>query len=148
MSIFSDIIIKIELFNFNNLMSEEQRIISDEGQYNVPLESIDGSGHDINIRYLFLDSNEYGNRSELEIKKIKLLNESLDILFDIYTYAQQLEHGNIQPSFIGGGGMSYEELVKNDAPPDGYEDGVDNEDISSVLEIDGITDNMDTMGLL
>jgi len=140
MSNISDIISKIELFNFNNIMSEEQRIISDEGQLNVPLESIDGSGNDINIRYLFIDSNEYGNRSELEIKKIKLLNESLDILFDIYTYAKQIEHSNIQPSFIGGG-MSFEELVKNDAPPDGYEDGVDNE------EIDDITDNMDTMGL-
>lgn len=149
MSNLSDIISRIEKFNFDYIVSDEG-ILSDEGVYNVPLENND------NVRYLFSDSNEFGKRSELEVKKIKMMNDSLEILFDIYTYASQLDP-NYYARLMGVDMREqYEqEAILDDAPPDGGinesepEQVVEQEDSQKTVDIDveDLSENMDTMGL-
>ena len=147
MSNLSDIISRIEKFNFDYIVSDEG-ILSDEGVYNVPLENND------NVRYLFSDSNEYGKRTPQEIKKIKMMNDSLEILFDIYTYASQLDP-NYYARLMGVDMREqYEqEAILDDAPPDGGESEpqqvVEQEDSQKTVDIDveDLSENMDTMGL-
>tara|TARA_X000000950_G_scaffold15348_1_gene16634 strand:+ start:5459 stop:5905 length:447 start_codon:yes stop_codon:yes gene_type:complete len=148
MSNLSDIISRIEKFNFDYIVSDEG-ILSDEGVYNVPLENND------NVRYLFSDSNEFGKRSQQEIKKIKMMNDSLEIMFDIYTYASQLDP-NYYARLMGVDMREqYEqEAVLDDAPPDGGIESepqqvVEQEDSQKTVDIDveDLSENMDTMGL-
>ena len=148
MSNLSDIVSRIEKFNFDYIVSDEG-ILSDEGVYNVPLENND------NVRYLFSDSNEFGKRSPQEIKKIKMMNDSLEILFDIYTYASQLDP-NYYARLMGVDMREqYEqEAVLNDAPPDGGIESepqqvVEQEDSQKTVDIDveELSENIDTMGL-
>ena len=147
MSNLSDIVSRIEKFNFDYIVSDEG-ILSDEGVYNVPLENND------NVRYLFSDSNEFGKRSPQEIKKIKMMNDSLEILFDIYTYASQLDP-NYYARLMGVDMREqYEqEAVLDDAPPDG---GIESEPQQVVeqdsqktvdIDVEDLSENMDTMGL-
>lgn len=139
-----DLISRIESFNFNFIISEGQ-IVSDEGVYNVPLENND------NVRYLYMDSNEYGNRSELEIKKIKMMNESLEIMFDIYTYAHRLDP-NYYAKLMGHDPREQheQEAILNDAPPDGDDvDGdscVDSE-MTVDIEVEDLADHMNDVEL-
>ena len=149
MSNLSDIISRIEKFNFDYIVSEGG-ILSDEGVYNVPLENND------NVRYLFSDSNEFGKRTPQEVKKIKMMNDSLEILFDIYTYASQLDP-NYYARLMGVDMREqYEqEAILDDAPPDGGinesepEQVVEQEDSQKTVDIDveDLSENMDTMGL-
>ena len=148
MSNLSDIVSRIEKFNFDYIVSDEG-ILSDEGVYNVPLENND------NVRYLFSDSNEFGKRSPQEIKKIKMMNDSIEILFDIYTYASQLDP-NYYARLMGVDMREqYEqEAVLNDAPPDGGIESepqqvVEQEDSQKTVDIDveELSENIDTMGL-
>lgn len=127
----SDMVSEIEQINFNYILSDE-RIITDEGQGNAPLED-DEMSH---VQYLYVDSNEYGNRSPLEIKKIKMINELLEFVFKVYIYANELDP-NYYPRLMGYNPREqYEqEAVINDAPPDGHE--VDpNSTIDSEMTVD------------
>ena len=145
-----DIVSSIEKFNFDYIVSEGG-ILSDEGVYNVPLENND------NVRYLFSDSNEFGKRSELEVKKIKMLNDSLEILFDIYTYASQLDpnyYARLMGASIDMREQYEQEAILDDAPPDGGIESepqqvVNDEDSQKTVDIDveDLSENMDTMGL-
>jgi len=110
----------IELFNFNYIISNDS-VISDEGTYNVPHENNN------NARYLYMDSNEYGNRSPYEIKKIKMLNDAMEIIQTIYSLASTVDE-NFYPKLMTN--SDYEHQIKNDAPPDGGADG------DSDLELD------------
>ena len=148
MSNLSDIVSRIEKFNFDYIVSEGG-ILSDEGVYNVPLENND------NVRYLFSDSNEFGKRTPQEVKKIKMMNDSLEILFDIYTYASQLDP-NYYARLMGVDMREqYEqEAILDDAPPDGGLESepqqvVEQEDSQKTVDIDveDLSENMDTMGL-
>ena len=150
MSNLSDIISKIEKLNFDYIVSDGG-ILSDEGVYNVPLENND------NVRYLFSDSNEFGKRSVLEVKKIKMMNDSLEILFDIYTYASQLDpnyYARLMGASIDMREQYEQEAILDDAPPDGGIESepqqvVNDEDSQKTVDIDveDLLENMDTMGL-
>tara|TARA_Y100001938_G_C7956190_1_gene361840 strand:+ start:332 stop:784 length:453 start_codon:yes stop_codon:yes gene_type:complete len=150
MSNLSDIVSRIEKFNFDYIVSEEG-ILSDEGVYNVPLENND------NVRYLFSDSNEFGSRNPLEVKKIKMMNDSLEILFDIYTYASQMDpnyYARLMGASIDMREQYEQEAILDDAPPDG---GVESEPQQVVeqqdsqktvdIEVEDLSETMDTMGL-
>lgn len=146
----SDIVSRIDKFNFNNFV-KDGGIITDEGVYNVPLENND------NVRYLFSDSNEFGKRSPQEVKKIKMLNDSLEILFDIYTYASQLDpnyYARLMGASIDMREQYEQEAILDDAPPDGCIESepqqvVNDEDSQKTVDIDveDLSENMDTMGL-
>jgi hypothetical protein len=154
MSNLFEVISKIEKLNFDYLISDQQ-IVSDEGVYNVPLENSE------NVRYLFSDSNEFGNRSELEIKKIKMLNESLEIIFDMYAFARQHDP-NYYPYMMGADPREqYEqEAILDDAPPDGVQpDGVqpdgddvdgdscDDSEMTIDIEVEDLADTMNDVEL-
>ena len=148
MSNLSDIISRIEKFNFDYIVSDEG-ILSDEGVYNVPLENND------NVRYLFSDSNEFGKRSPQEIKKIKMMNDSIEIMFDIYTYASQLDpnyYARLMGSSIDMREQYEQEAILDDAPPDGgieSEPVVEQQDSQKTvdIELEDLSETMDTMGL-
>lgn len=112
-----DIVQDIEIFNFDYILSDE-RVITDEGQGNAPLEDDEMS----NVQYLYVDSNESGNRSPLEIKKIKMINKLLDIVFRVYLYGNELDP-NYYPRLMGYDPREQyeEEAILNDGPPDGHE---------------------------
>lgn len=149
MSNLSDIVSRIEQFHFDYFV-KDGGILSDEGVYNVPLENND------NVRYLYHDSNEYGKRSPLEVKKIKMLNDSVELLFDIYTYASQIDP-NYYARLMGASidREQYEqEAILDDAPPDGGIESepqqvIEHEDSQKTVDIDveDLSENMDTMGL-
>ena len=113
----------IELFNFNYIIADdvELNVISDEGPYNVPLENNN------NVRYLYMDSNEYGNRSPDEIKKIKMLNDAMEIILNIYSFTSTIDE-NFYPKLMTN--SDYDHQIKMDAPPDDVVDG------DSDLELD------------
>ena len=77
MSSLFDIQQKLEMIYFKYIFNEEYNIISDEGLYNVPLENNN------NIRYIFNDTKDYGNRSIDEQNKLLFLNETMDLLDDL-----------------------------------------------------------------
>jgi len=106
----------IELFNFNYIIADdmELNVISDEGPYNVPLENNN------NVRYLYMDSNEYGNRSPDEIKKIKMLNDAMEIILNIYSFTSTIDE-NFYPKLMTN--SDYDHQIKMDAPPDDVVDG-------------------------
>jgi hypothetical protein len=149
MSNLFEVISRIEKLNFDYLISDEQ-IVSDEGVYNVPLENNE------NVRYLFTDSSEHGNRSELEIKKIKMLNESLEIIFDIYTFARQHDP-NYYPYMMGADPREqYEqEAILDDAPPDGVQpdgddvdgDSCDDSEMTVDIQVEELVDTMNDVEL-
>jgi len=106
----------IELFNFNYIIADdmELNVISDEGPYNVPLENNN------NVRYLYMDSNEYGNRSPDEIKKIKMLNDAMEIILNIYSFTSTIDE-NFYPKLMTN--SDYDHQIKMDATPDDVVDG-------------------------
>jgi len=140
MANLSNVISKIEAFNFNYIISEEQ-VVTDEGAYNVPLEKNN------NVRYLYKDSNEYGSRTELEIKKIKMINDCMEIMSEIYTYASGLD-ASFDYRFKKYESIKeqYEQAIFNDAPPDGgTDDGVDGdscEDSEMTIDVDDLSEQM------
>ena len=128
-----DIVQDIERFNFNYIVSD-QRVITDEGRGNAHLEDEEMS----TIQYLYVDSKECGNRSPLEIRKLKMINELLEIVFNVYLYGNQLDP-NYYPRLMGYDPREQyeEEAVLNDAPPDGHEvDGDSCVDSEMTVDID------------
>ena len=114
---------KIELLLFNYIVSEDG-IINDEGQYNVPLE------YDNNVRYTYEDSNDYGERSITEQKRIKFLNEVMDILSDVHLYIHQTDPLNkpiypLPQKLEEMKKKEFERIVENDSPPDDVPDEVE-----------------------
>ncbi len=83
----STILQKIELLMFNNLISDNS-IIEDDGTYNIPMEN-----HN-NQRYSYVDDKEYGQRTEIEQKKILFLNDVMDIFSDLHQYIHENEPDN------------------------------------------------------
>jgi hypothetical protein len=75
----SDIQHKIEMLMFNHMVADGH-IIDDEGVFNVPVET----GN--NVRYTFTDTCEYGQRSDIDIKKLLFLNEAMEIMTDLHLY--------------------------------------------------------------
>ena len=141
-----DVVQEIEQFNFNYIISDE-RVITDEGQGNVPLEDDEMS----NVQYLYIDSNERGNRSQLEIKKIKMINELLEIVFKVYVYANELDP-NYYPRLMGYDPREqYEqEAVLNDAPPDGHEvdpNSTLDSEMTVDIDVEDLAEHMDDIGL-
>lgn len=141
-----DIVQDIERFNFDYILSDE-RVITDEGQGNAPLED-DEMSH---VQYLYVDSNESGNRSPLEIKKIKMINELLEIIFRVYVYSNEIDP-NYYPRLMGYDPREqYEqEAVLNDAPPDGHEvdpnSSLDSE-MTVDIDVEDLAEHMDEIGL-
>jgi len=128
---------KIEMLLFNHIVSEEG-IINDEGQYNVPLE------FDNNVRYTYEDTNDYGERSVSEQKRIKFLNEVMDLLSDVHLYIHLSDPLNKPMYFLPQKledmkNKEFEKMVKDDAPPDCTEDGTD--------EVDILNDNIEAMSI-
>jgi len=141
-----DIVQDIEQFNFNYILCEE-RVITDEGQGNAPLEDDEMS----NVQYLYVDSNEHGNRSPLEIKKIKMINELLEIVFNVYIYGNQLDP-NYYPRLMGYDPREQceQEAVLNDAPPDGHEvdpNSTLDSEMTVDIDVEDLAEHMDDIGL-
>ena len=63
-------------------------------EFNVPLE------YDNNVRYTYEDSNDYGKRSVVEQKRIKFLNEVMDLLSDVHLYIHQTDNTNKPMYFV------------------------------------------------
>ena len=74
-----NIVSKIEFLMFNYLIADDS-IISDEGTFNIPMQN-----HN-NQRYSFIDDKNYGERSDIEEKKIVFLNETMEILENLHAY--------------------------------------------------------------
>jgi hypothetical protein len=89
----SDIQHKIEMLMFNHMVTEGH-IIDDEGVFNVPVES------GINVRYMYTDTPEYGQRSEMDIKKLIFLNEVMDIMTDLHLYIHHNDPNTMPMYFI------------------------------------------------
>ena len=141
-----DIVQDIERFNFNYIVSDE-RVITDEGQGNVPLEDDEMS----NVQYLYVDSNERGKRSPLEIKKIKMINELLEIVFRVYVYSNEIDP-NYYPRLMGYDPREqYEqEAVLNDGPPDGHEvdpNSTLDSEMTVDIDVEDLAEHMDEIGL-
>ena len=84
MSSFNEILHKIEVLMFYNMVSDDH-IIVDEGEFNIPMESNN------NVRYTFIDDKDFGERNVVEQKKIIFLNDIMDILSDLHTYIHENE---------------------------------------------------------
>ena len=140
-----DIMSIIDLLDFNYILSDDLRVITDEGTYNVPLEGND------NVRYLFIDSNEYGKRSKIEVNRIKFLNDVLLILSQIKDYCHDADP-NYFPNLYYPPENQHkieQKLIKGDAPPDGGGgmDGsaVDGDSVQS--DVDKLAEGMDDMDI-
>ena len=126
---------KIECLLFTYIVSEGA-IINDEGEHNVPLE------YDNNVRYTYEDSNDYGERSLVEQKRIKFLNEVMDLLSDVHLYIHQNDPLN-KPMYFWPEKLEelkkkeFDRIVKNDAPPDGTEE----------CDIDILNDDVEAMSI-
>jgi len=109
-----DLLKKIELFYFEHVV-DENGILNDEGEYNVPLEKNN------NVRYTFVNTNEYGYRNDNEIKQIKCINDSMEILSLVHMFIHQ-NYDECKPMYFLPDGHNIPEnvLIENDAPPDGY----------------------------
>jgi len=121
---------KIELLLFNHIVSADG-IIEDEGEFNVPLE------YDNNIRYTFTDTNEYGSRSLEEQKKLRFMNDAMDILSDIHLYLYQTDRSNKPMYFIPEEKekqMEEQKLMDAGAPPDHLYDDIDDIEILNDME--------------
>ena len=125
---------KIELILFNYIVSDEG-IIDDEGLYNVPLE------YDNNIRYTYSDTNDIGERSIIEQKKLKFLNEVMDILSDIHLYIHQTDPLN-KPMYFIPEQIVEQKLIKDEAPLD-HEPELDNKD----NEVEILNDTIEAMAI-
>ena len=84
MSSFNEILHKIEVLMFYNMVSDDH-IIVDEGEFNIPMENNN------NVRYTFIDDKDFGERNVVEQKKIVFLNDIMDILSDLHTYIHENE---------------------------------------------------------
>ena len=134
---------KIEIFYFEHIV-DENGILNDEGEYNVPLEKNN------NIRYTCINTNEYGNRSDNEIKVLKCINDSMDILSLVHMFIHQ-NYEDCKPMYFMPEGHNISDeniLIENDAPPDGHTipdghiipDGHDNN-----IEVDPLCDCIEEM---
>lgn len=125
-----DILQKIETYYFEHIV-DENGILEDEGEYNVPLEKNN------NIRYTIVGGNDYGNRSDNEIKLLKCINDSMDILSLVHMFIHQ-NYDQCKPMYFLPEGHNIPEniLIKNDAPPDGHD-----------LEVDPLSDCLEEMEL-
>lgn len=112
---------KIEILYFEHVV-DENGILDDEGEYNVPLEKNN------NIRYTIVGANEYGNRNDNEIKLLKFINDSMDIISLVHMFIHQ-NYDQCKPMyFMPESNISNKDndendeniLIENDAPPDGY----------------------------
>ena len=126
---------KIELILFNYIVTEDA-IINDEGEHNVPLE------YDNNVRYTYEDSNDYGERSLVEQKRIKFLNEVMALLSDVHLYVYQNDPLNKPIYFLPEKleemkKKEFNRIVENDAPPDGTED----------CDVDILNDDIEAMSI-
>ena len=122
---------KIELLFFNHIISGDG-IVDDEGEYNVPLE------YDNNIRYTFTDTNDYGSRSLSEQKKLKFINDAMEIMSDIHLYIFQNDDENKPMYFVPE--QKKLEMYDPEAPPD-HEDEYEKD------EIEILNDTMDEMAI-
>lgn len=142
----SDIVQDIESFNFNYIVSDE-RVITDEGQGNAPLEDDEMSY----VQYLYVDSNDSGNRSPLEIKKIKMINELLEIVFRVYVYSNEIDP-NYYPRLMGYDPREQceQEAVLNDGPPDGHEvdsNSTLDSEMTVDIDVENLAEHMDEIEL-
>ena len=126
---------KIELLLFTYIIAEDA-IINDEGVHNVPLE------YDNNVRYTYEDSNNYGERTLVEQKRIKFLNEVMDLLSDVHLYVYQSNPLNKPMYFLPEKlkdmkQKEFDRIVENDAPPDGTEE----------CDVDILNDDVEAMSI-
>jgi hypothetical protein len=139
---------KIEILYFEHIV-DENGILQDEGEYNVPLEKNN------NVRYTIIGGNDYGNRSDNEIKILKYINDSMDILSLVHMFIHQ-NYDQCKPMYFLPEGHNIPDghnipeghnipknnqekiLIENDAPPDGY---------SNDLEVDPLSDCLKEMEL-
>ena len=82
-------------------------MINDEGKFNVPLENFP------NIQYTFSDTNEWGQRSSEEIKRLLFLNEVMNLMYKMHVYINMVETSNLPLNQL----IEYKQVEK-DAPPD------------------------------
>ena len=131
-----DILQKIETYYFEHIV-DENGILEDEGEYNVPLEKNN------NIRYTCVNTNEYGNRSDNEIKRLKCINDCMEILSLVHMFIHQ-NYDQCKPMYFmpEGNNMSENILIENDAPPDGYSES---EDYSNDIEVNPLSDCLEEM---
>lgn len=129
-----DLLKKIELFYFEHVV-DENGILEDEGVYNVPLEKNN------NVRYTFIDTNIYGKRSDNEIKRLKCINDCMEILSLVHMFIHQ-NYDQCKPMYFlpeghnipDGHNIPENILIENDAPPDGHD-----------LEVDPLSDCLEEM---
>jgi len=134
-----DIQHKIELLFFNHIVSIDG-IIEDEGEHNVPLE------YDNNIRYTFTDTNEYGTRSLSEQKKLKFINDAMEIMSDVHLFIYQNDPMN-KPIYFVPDKITEEKQILNDAPPDHESDFESDESDIECEDIEILNDTMDGMSI-
>ena len=132
-----DLLKKIEILYFEHIV-DENGILEDEGEYNVPLEKNN------NVRYTFIDTNEFGNRSDNEIKRLKCINDCMEILSLVHMFIHQ-NYDQCKPMYFLPEGHNIPDeniLIKNDAPPDGHTipNGHDNN-----IEVDPLSDCLEEM---
>jgi len=124
-----DLLKKIELFYFEYVV-DENGILNDEGEYNVPLEKNN------NVRYTFVNTNEYGNRNDNEIKQIKCINDCMEILSLVHMFIHQ-NYDECKPMYFLPEGHNIPDeniLIENDAPPDGHDNNIEVDPLSDCLE--------------
>ena len=128
-----DILQKIETLYFEHIV-DENGILEDEGEYNVPLEKNN------NIRYTCVNTNDYGNRSDNEIKILKFINDSMDILSLVHMFIHQ-NYDQCKPMYFLPEGHNIPDrdndeniLIENDAPPDGHDNDLEVDPLSDCLE--------------
>lgn len=127
-----DILQKIETYYFEHIV-DENGILEDEGEFNVPLEKNN------NVRYTFIDTNIYGKRSDNEIKKLKCINDCMEILSLVHMFIHQ-NYDQCKPmyflpdSHMADKNINESILIENDAPPDGYDNDIEVDPLSDCLE--------------
>ena len=104
-----DVLYKIETLYFEHIVSEDG-ILDDEGESNVPLENNN------NVRYTFTDSNDYGKRTDNEIKKIKCINDCMEALSLVHMFIHQ-NCESFKPMYFMPDSHQ-RKLIEDDAPPD------------------------------
>lgn len=142
-----DILQKIETLYFEHII-DENGILDDEGEHNVPLEKNN------NVRYTFIDTNIYGKRSDNEIKRLKCINDCMEILSLVHMFIHQ-NYDQCKPMYFlpEGYNLPYNHnitdkhndeniLIENDAPPDGYSVS---EDYSNNLDVHQLSDCLEEM---
>ena len=138
-----DLLKKIEILYFEHIV-DENGILEDEGEYNVPLEKNN------NVRYTFIDTNEFGKRSDNEIKRLKFINDSMEVLSLVHMFIHQ-NYNECKPMYFLPDGYNLPEghnipdeniLIENDAPPDGYSMS---ENHTNDIEVDPLSDCLEEM---